>query len=681
MESNGVTKPTWVSKPTHQPKRRHRIPLSCDPCRARKLKCNREKPCQNCITRNEQPSCRFRGSNNGAPPIRRDGGDEMKNRIDHLEGLVKRLIAERQNGLSENAPHTPESSTPDDNKVLQGAHSHASEVACAGTTMIDGTRSVYRGGDEWYDVLEEINALKQTWTESQDEPAYEVVRSAPSHIADGSSLLFGQVKPLERIEIISTLPPKHQVDKLIALFFDTEKFQISVPPILHKPTFMREYNEHWKDPSRTNFIWLGLLFSILGLTMLSFHQFGEPPEYEGISESLFQLYRIRTAQCLLNGDIAKCLPYTIETLRFNATAELNRKDDNRRGLWIMTGVIVRAAINMGYHRDPSHSPSISPFQAEYRRRVWMSVIIMDDMASFLGGFPRTSSTLFSDTMEPRNIHDWELTEETTYLPPSRPLEEPTATTYIIAKTRLFRAIGRIADFNNTPTLVTYDTVREIDQALYDAYEHFPSHLKVHMEGNIIPLGNAAEVSRFSLCSMYHRAMCTLHRKFMAKGRLDNRFKLSHDRCLSSAMTLLDYQVALEPSWYKSSLTRQVLTLAAMILFLELELARRFNSPDASRSIDILQILERSCDLWRRAKDSYEEAGRVYDIIVRMIASFRPESATTSAHALDLQGFSSLITAFDGVDQSLEKETLDIDIDWTTWDAFIQDTELQDGPIY
>ena len=75
----------------------------------------------------------------------------------------------------------------------------------------------------------QINALKQTWTESQDEPAYEVVRSAPSHIADGSSLLFGQVKPLERIEIISTLPPKHQVDKLIALFFDTEKFQISVP--------------------------------------------------------------------------------------------------------------------------------------------------------------------------------------------------------------------------------------------------------------------------------------------------------------------------------------------------------------------------------------------------------------------------------------------------------------------
>ncbi len=39
--------------------------------------------------------------------------------------------------------------------------------------------------------------------------------------------------------------------------------------ILHEPTFMREYHEHWRDPSQTNFIWLGLMFSILGITMLA----------------------------------------------------------------------------------------------------------------------------------------------------------------------------------------------------------------------------------------------------------------------------------------------------------------------------------------------------------------------------------------------------------------------------
>lgn len=118
------------------------------------------------------------------------------------------------------------------------------------------------------------------------------------------------------------------------------------PAILHGPTLIRELNDHWEDPSRANFIWLGLLFAVLGITMLAYHQHGEPLEYEGLSDSLFRLYRTRTAQCLLRGDISRCLPYTVETLRLNALAELNRKDDSRRALYITTGVIVRAAINM-----------------------------------------------------------------------------------------------------------------------------------------------------------------------------------------------------------------------------------------------------------------------------------------------------------------------------------------------
>lgn len=80
--------------------------------------------------------------------------------------------------------------------------------------------------------------------------------------------------------------------------------------------------------------------------MLAYMQYGEPAEYAGLSEVLFQKYRLRAAQCLQGGDISKCVQYTVEALRLNATAELNRKDDNNRGLWIMTGVIVRAAINM-----------------------------------------------------------------------------------------------------------------------------------------------------------------------------------------------------------------------------------------------------------------------------------------------------------------------------------------------
>ena len=408
--------------------------------------------------------------------------------------------------------------------------------------------------------------------------------------------------------------------------------------------------------------------------MLSYHQYDEPPEYEGISESLFQLYRLRTAQCLIIGDIAKCLPYTLETLRFNATAELNRKDDNSRGLWIMTGVIVRAAINMGYHRDPSQPSSISILQAEYRRRVWLSVIGMDDMASFLVGCPRMMPATYSDTMEPRNLHDWELSDNTTVLPPSRPLTEPTPATYMIVKGRLFRALGRITDFNNTPSLGSYDTLLEIDNSLYEAYQNFPPHMKVYgSTGDFNSSKYKSDISNLQLESMYHKGMCTLHRKFIAKGRLDPQYNLSRDRCISSALALLDHQHILEPSWYEFSQTRQMLTLAAMILFLELEHRRR--GPDMDTSSDcgaLLQTLEKSCALWDHAKSSCDEACRVYQILAGMLSSFQAVAGTSSSQTqtpeplFEFPGLSPQSQPVDGR-LTLEKDLFvmsnEMDIDW------------------
>ncbi|PYH94454.1 hypothetical protein BO71DRAFT_419302 [Aspergillus ellipticus CBS 707.79] len=610
----------------------------------------------------------------------------MRQRIDHLEGLVTRMITQHQQGPSspQKVVLTPESPRADAGGSIPTV---AADGPGAGTTLIDGVHSVYRAGEDWYDVLQEINELKKTWNDTQDDQTDDHVRPTQSHTVDGSSLLFGHVKPIERIEILATLPPKAKVDGLISHFFNRPTFPISVPPILHEPTFLREYDEHWKDPSRTSPIWLGLLFSILGITMLAYHQYGEPPEYEGISECLFQLYRIRTAQCLLSGDIAKCLPYTVETLRFNATAELNRRDDNRRGLWIMTGVVVRAAINMGYHRDSAQSPSITPLQAECRRRIWISVISMDDMASFLGGFPRMSSGIFSDTLEPRNLHDWELSEDTTVLPPSRPLTEPTQTTYLIVKGRLFRALGRVADLNSTPTPPSYNTVLEVDRAVYDAYENFPPHMKLQTRyPRPDPPRNISFFAVLSLASMYHKGMCTLHRKYMAKERLRRQYKFSQDRCIASALAIVDNQRMLDLPWYKSAQIRQMLTLAAMILFLELELRQRIPVPDVSPdSGTVVQSLKTACGLWGDAKSTCEEAERVCNTLSSMLSSIQKASGagtsqTITPQSLELPGLTPQILSLDG-DLSFEKDLSNMDIDWATWDSFIEDANFDQGPVY
>ena len=357
--------------------------------------------------------------------------------------------------------------------------------------------------------------------------------------------------------------------------------------------------------------------------MLSFYQFKEPPEYQGISEPLFQLYRQRTAQCLIIGDIAKCLPYTLETLRLNATAEHNRTEDNSRGLWIMTGVLIRVAINMGYHRELSLSPPVSVLQAEYRRRVWLSVISIDDVASFNKGFPRMLPGVYSNVTEPRNLYDWELSDETTVLPSSRPMTESTPVTYMILKGRLFAALGRITDFNNLPNSGPYSTVLEIDSALHEAYQSFPTHLRVSGGTNVLNAQTAkSDLSSLQLESMYHQGMCTLHRRFLAKGRLYPQYNISRDRCITSALALLGFQEFLEPSWYKMSRTRQMVSLAAMILFLELEqrrVSRELNTPDGEA---LFMALKKSCSFWNNAKESCAEAREFYQFLAGLLSGFQ-----------------------------------------------------------
>jgi hypothetical protein len=106
-------------------------------------------------------------------------------------------------------------------------------------------------------------------------------------------------------------------------------------------------------------MWLGLLFSILSLTVAAQNRpTEEPVDFEGAPNSPFDLYRLRTAQCLMMADITKCLPYTVETLMYNILAEQVGKKDSSAGVWALSGAIVRVAVQMGYHRSSS---TLMPF--------------------------------------------------------------------------------------------------------------------------------------------------------------------------------------------------------------------------------------------------------------------------------------------------------------------------------
>jgi hypothetical protein len=413
---------------------------------------------------------------------------------------------------------------------------------------------------------------------------------------------------------------------------------------------MKEYETHWADPKQTKVMWIGLLFALLSQTMTSYDMSGdEPPEYMGVSQSRSELYRLRSAQCLMLGDVSKCSPYTLETLVFYTMAEWARKGQNAPRIWMMGGMMVRVALQMGYHRlmappsslhaylychrDPSHYPNITPFQGEMRRRLWHFVYRGDSLTSFLIGLPSMLRATEQDTAEPRNLHDWELTEDMSEIPPSRPLSESTPVSYMITKSQILAVIGRIVEFMSSLKLYDYERVLEMDHDLERAFQEMPDYLKMRDDPDAYNDNPSILNRRIQLVFLYHQGMCVLHRKFVAQGRSDERFSPSRSRCIGSAMALLTQQYYLyveakikksmaSHHWYRASYTTQEYILAAMIVVLEIrqrELEPFEGDADAraKEQGEMRLALQKACLVWYNGDNSHDSA-KVYKALSSML---------------------------------------------------------------
>lgn len=128
--------------------------------RLARLRCNREKPCHNCSVRNEEASCKYEGLKKGTALSSHEHslrqGVSVQQRINHLEGLVKRLMEQQH-------PCTPSRDITKSEPSTGDTTSDASDLAHSpGKTVIDGVHSIYKGADSWYDVLQEVSQFNSS---------------------------------------------------------------------------------------------------------------------------------------------------------------------------------------------------------------------------------------------------------------------------------------------------------------------------------------------------------------------------------------------------------------------------------------------------------------------------------------------------------------------------------------
>ena len=129
-----------------------------------------------------------------------------------------------------------------------------------------------------------------------------------------------------------------------------------------------QYERFWNDESTTSTAWVALLFAILRIAMLDYLREGdEPQEYKGKCQDLANTFRNRLTDCLILADYTRPQDFLIEALSFHLYGEYVSSRDAKSSTWVLSGMLVRLAMRMGYHQESQPVLTSTPFQVKYLR--------------------------------------------------------------------------------------------------------------------------------------------------------------------------------------------------------------------------------------------------------------------------------------------------------------------------
>ncbi|KAH8423065.1 putative C6 transcription factor [Aspergillus melleus] len=642
---------------TSKEKKRTRVQLSCTACRSRKLKCCRTHPCTNCKKRGEPHACTFigrgprgRASNGHTSPT------QVQDRLQHLENLIlsltqKKKLDETHGSDESELPVGQEDISPQDDSqvMLETPVSHESfetknsPIDASSKLLVKDTGTSYIDGAHWSAILEEINGVKEYLQGSEDESDEEVEEEDSFDMAS-PTLLFGLNKPASKEELLADIPARPVADRLISQFFTSKEPFIVV---FHIITFQREYNAFWEKPESVSLPWLGLLYGILTLSV-SIHQRLQEPLPSPLRDPVETLatFRKRTAQCLAQSNYTKPGRYKVEALFTCTMVEFYRTYDAQVGVSFMLGITIRLAMRMGYHRDPQHFPSISPFEGELRRRVWSILCQLDSLISFQVGVPRTIQDWQHDVEPPRNLSDEDIYEDMEQLPPSKPDNEVTATSYTRVKSRIMSVFGKISDLAYSREPVTYEQTLEIDRRLEEAHNMITPAFKLRPLDQSIADPAELILRRYTLELLYQKARCVLHRRYLGEVHTDFRYAYSRWACMSASKEILRHQADLyhetQPGGilyrdrqFPNSLQYADYLLAAMIICLELS-SNKITGPQLSHANndvtvvikgqeDLLASLEMSHSIFEKSREQSADAQKAHAALTVMLRRVKKEN--------------------------------------------------------
>ncbi|KAH9990551.1 hypothetical protein F4779DRAFT_257012 [Xylariaceae sp. FL0662B] len=542
--------------------KRPRPVKSCLECRRRKLRCDRLFPCSQC--QKSQRTCRYvadgeaggslsdasdadmperafkrnRGSTSQDTNQRNNKAsaavlDEHEARLDRLEKIL----------LSRNSS-VPESSNSLNQRPV------ASPLTVRGLTVKGGLRTRFFGQNSTrvlVNLFDEAKDFMFNRNSSSDireqflniQKIHEALQDEHRKVTTPIAVFVDSMTPIQK-RMADVLPSKAVCDTLVHIYLTGSE---TIYRVLHVPSFRNQYDRYWEgNPQPDAFLpqLLSLLcvgYRFVGIGKCQYH------DREGIHIATASALVRTWLEGLRGKQLVEFSTLQAETLQLMAQRMINPQSQE---FWTHLGLIVRRAMTMGLHRDPSEFPQyISPFWAEQRRKLWYTILELDVHMSMQCNLPCCVREGDFTCLPPRNLNDDDIHPLIDQLPPSKPIEQDTDSRIQVFAASTLAIRIKIADLVNR-----IDSVQDYHQiiALGNELERALEDVRY-----IVPLSHSSNmkeirrqwVSRVVLDINCRRPLLALYRPFaLSSPDAPQQIMTGY---LRSSMVLLSYLDELDPS--------------------------------------------------------------------------------------------------------------------------------------
>lgn len=352
----------------------------------------------------------------------------------------------------------------------------------------------------------------------------------------GRAIKARRVPTMLAIDYGKQVPAREVADELINSYFRTFE---TVYRVLHIPTFTQDYRRYWENPNAasTNFVVQMQLCMAIGTAFYDETCSLRHLAAQWIYEAQFWLMTpapSQKARMNIPGLQTMCLLHLAREVS-GIGADL---------VWISAGELVRSAMYMGLHRDPTKIPKIPRYLAEIRRRLWATILEISLQSSLDSGGPPLLSLSDFDTLPPANFFDDQLVEKGTTAtsgaapPPPKPLTTFTNTSIQIALLKSFPIRLAIARYvNDFRSGSSYDETLRLNAELRSACQSLAGTVQSYR-----PSGSAGKLrpTNFQLRfvdHLTHRFFLSLNQAYLAASQNDPKFYFSRKVSVDTSLKL------------------------------------------------------------------------------------------------------------------------------------------------